>query len=201
MKYILIFVLFLVVGCTTPTARIMTNADAEMDKAYLAGSFINSYRESYARLAVEVNEVSKGNSILIELQQPSNYQKIDIIPAEPGTYKIKKLVRLAATGGVNSTTEITHEFMGAPFKIEAGKIYYLGHFDGRSTNDITAFSVIGGAVWSSADRTHSLSLHQENIQNIKILIQKVYPNFKEYSVEQVFPLNKSSNSDAFGAGS
>ncbi|MFS1523734.1 hypothetical protein ACL7TT_06390 [Microbulbifer sp. 2304DJ12-6] len=189
-KYIISLVMLFCAGCTTPQLRENNDSIPLDENGYIAGSFIHSTRESYARLALELKEKSNSKLTLIELHLPKNYRPIDLVGVKPGIYKINSLTRLAASGGYISKKEININEIESEFEVKPGYIYYIGDYDGQSTNEITSFIVIGAAASASTNHDEALRISGQELNAVKEKILTHYPEFGNLEVLDVFNLNK-----------
>lgn len=190
-KVLYLLTLLFLSGCAQIHQGVTMDSSPDEMQGYLVGSFLNSYRESFARLAVEIENTSTNEMILIELQQPKNYKELDMFPVAPGFYRVTKLVRLGGAVGVEGKYDIDQPEITKPFEVQKGKLYYIGDFDGKSTNDINSIGVVGSFAWVSATKTQAVLI--KNIKNNKLLEKiKVHnPNFSSLPLVNVFTLNKS----------
>ena len=177
-------------GCAS---NIQTRQDAALGPdetvGYLTGGFINSYRESFARMALEVHNVETDEAILIELQQPKNAVPLELFPLQPGTYKISNLVEMGGIGDVGGRFPIQHDDLSIPFHISAQTVTYVGHFDGRSTNEITSVIFTGSIGWADTKSGYGFEMSNRPLAEIESLIASQYPAFANLRTVAAFAID------------
>ena len=190
----LLSILALVVlsGCAT---NIQTRQDAtsgpDESLGYLAGGFINSYRESFARMALEVHNVDNSEAVLIELQQPKNAVPLELFPLQPGTYKISNLVEMTGIGEVGGRIPIEHDDLSVPFKVAAQTVTYIGHYDGQSTNKVTSVTFTGTVGWADTNSGYAFQMVNQPLDEVKVLITDQYPAFGNLVITSAFALESA----------
>lgn len=162
---------------------------------YIAGQFLNSYRESFARMALEIHNTSTNDSFFIELQQPKNHSQIEIFPFKEGSYKISNLVEMGGIGDVGKRIPIKDPDLSQSFSVRTGAITYIGHFDGKSTNDINSIILVGTFGWVDSNSGYGFTVVNEDIAKISEQIASIYNGFNSLSISRAFTLNKASQQD------
>ena len=187
-----ILALVVLSGCAT---NIQTRQDAasgpDDSLGYLAGGFINSYRESYARMALEIHNVDTGEAVLIELQQPKNAVPLELFPLESGTYKISNLIEMTGIGEVGDRFPIEHENLSIPFQVAAQTVTYIGHYDGRSTNKVTSTTFTGTVGWVDTDSGYAFQMVNRPVDEVEDLITDEYPAFGNLEIASAFALESA----------
>lgn len=181
--FILIRLLFLfiainIAGCANIQLREENSSFAQNNMGYIAGSFLNSHRNTQGRMALELKNTSTKKSYFIELQQPKNHQVIELFPFEEGEYEISNFLQLGGVGDIGSRFLIEDKISSRKFNILPGQIQYIGHFDGKSNSTAYGFSAF-------TTTGFSLRYVYKSLEEVKSNINELYPGYKEL---QVIPL-------------
>ncbi|WP_299975658.1 hypothetical protein [uncultured Pseudoteredinibacter sp.] len=162
---------------------------------YIAGGFLNSYRESFARMALEIHNTSTNESFFIELQQPKNHSDIEIFPFSEGSYRLSNLVEMGGIGDVGKRVPIKDPDLSQPFLVKTGAITYIGHFDGRSTNEINSIFVVGTSGWVDTNSGYGFTVVNEEAAKVSEQIAKIYRAYSSLNVSRAFSLDTASQRD------
>ena len=174
------------ISCANLQQSTSGNAKPEASKAYLAGSFLNSHRESFARLALEVKCKSETRALHIELNQPENYHGLELCAVEPGECQMEGLGLMGGVGDLADVAPFSNQEMSKSFVVKAGTVYYLGHYDGMSTYDTSSAETFGGFAWVSGGISRAVKVSRWDTAKIENAINSTYPSFSELEVVGVF---------------
>lgn len=164
-----------IAGCANIQLREESSNFAQNNMGYIAGSFLNSHRNTQGRMALELKNTSTNKSYFIELQQHKNYQVIELFPFEEGEYEVSNFVQLGGVGDIGSRFLIEDKISSQKINILPGQIQYIGHFDGKSNSTAYGFSVF-------TTTSYSLRYVYKPLEQIKNNINELYPGFRELQV-------------------
>jgi hypothetical protein len=195
-KFYVALLILLLSGCANNIQiRSGFTAAPTNDTGYIAGGFLNSYRESFARMALEIHNTSTNESFFIELQQHKNHSQIEIFPFKEGSYKISNLVEMGGIGDVGKRVPIKDQYLSKSFSVKTGAITYIGHYDGKSTNDINSIVVVGTFGWVDTNSGYGFTVVNEDTTKVLEQIAAIYTGYSSLSVNRAFTLNKASQQD------
>ncbi len=140
----------LVTACVIFTPQVGRDSPAEADSGYIYGRFTLTTPESSSlggglvKMGLVVADTRTGLPYTIQFLRS---RQISVVAVRPGTYTLSKL----AFGGANSETmgeeTLTHEKLTKEFRVEPGKVYYIGDFLGL-TNRPSIFSKVDWSLQS-----------------------------------------------------
>ena len=145
---ILILAAALTAGCATLNDRppLPTSAAPDAVKAYVYGRFkLNPGSASAPRLYVQLTNLATGEFVSIHLKQPT--EEMYLLDVVPGQYQFTHLLRVPV-GGMDMDVKRSPilvpaemSFLLKPFRVEAGKAYYIGDWTGVLARDVDHYVV------------------------------------------------------------
>ncbi len=148
-KLLCAIVLALSAGCATLNDRPPLPASATPDaaRAYVYGRFkLNPGSVSSPRLLLHLHNLDTSKFVRIPLEQPT--EELYLIDVVPGQYQFTSLLRVPV-GAMDQDVQwypirvpAEMRFLLKPFRVEAGKAYYIGDWTGAQSRDIEYYFVV-----------------------------------------------------------
>ena len=119
--------ILLITGCAQLAPVVTPDHQIDPTKTYVYGGF-SMIGVGAAGVALEITGVDNKNVYLIKLRKDSQPTLIEVIP---GTYKISKFVALSLGNKIEGSGFLSGSPYDQEFKIESGKVYYVGDHKGK----------------------------------------------------------------------
>lgn len=197
-RLITLLCLAIVTSCASTVSPVDGSSAPDSNASFVAGRFGLEWDHSFMRMAAEIE--CDGVSTFIEMTKDSDVPQLRVFPIPTGNCYI---VGLAPMGGIGDRSP-TIDFGGLPqprFKVEAGKIYYLGNF--RTVAFYPGEGVRANPEYTVSWRGRYITIYYSAApeKDAAALIHHSYPSLENLEVIAVNPLNKSSKKDAVSSAS
>lgn len=179
LTFIFIFFIPILTGCTPSLSRGKTPEFPDLKMGYIAGSFKHSYRESHLQMGLKITNLSKKrfNRITLKLQPTEQYKAIDLYAVEPGVYKLLSLNILSKIGSEFDQHNILPPYMQKTINIQAGKIYYLGNFEGKTSGNYWKFKIRASNPYAMGPYSCDIKFSKSSLDEVGNTIVSFYPNY------------------------
>lgn len=197
----ILLLLSLLTGCISMQPNLESGDNPSPDKGYLSGHFINSYRESFHRMALAVVSDETEKEFYIELERPNNSPGLTLVEVDPGTYKLDSVIKFTGSGdAITERYSLDDLDIFKVFEVHVGEIVYLGNFDGKNTHRIESLLLLPAYQYVRTGGNGSYTYSFTEIDEIKGIIQNTYPSFSNLHLRTIVDVKKIKESEQGSGG-